>query len=286
MADARSNARARAASPSAPAFNPSPAAAQILLQKHQWQLPEANDESLVWFPKIDVIRGFPYDIGVFIGQLFGLPASLLGLVAYICTAPPRNVLCLTKYLVMLLARALLNAALIAALLAVMYAVMAGSSGFNLPKPGVEYLNPKSYSNLPVENTLLLTFSLLFFAQYFFAVFRPLFNVFLLALLASQLHPSLFAFAFHRYTSFATAAAASAVGAANLAVECLPALAAALLALFVLSYIANIILTLLCYFLWLLLLLPRFAAGFMVGVSTSFTYLLCALTLTYHPDHSW
>jgi hypothetical protein len=212
--------------------------------------------------------------------------SLLGILAYVCTAPPRNMLCLVKYLVLLLARSLLHAALIAALLAVMYASIAGSSGFNLQKPFVEYLNPKSYSNLPQEHLAAISFSLLFAAQYLFPVLRRLFNVFLLALLASRLHPSFAAHLLARCAAFASIVLASVGDAASLAADCMPALAAALLALLIVSYIANIVLTLLCYLLWLVFLPLRFVAGLVYGLSSSVAYLLCAVTLTYHPNHSW
>jgi hypothetical protein len=286
MAGVLSNARARAASPSAPAFNPSPAAAENTQQRRRWQPPVADDDSLASFSKIDIFRGFPFEIGVFVGGLVGLPVSLLGVLAYVCTAPPRNMLCLVKHLVLLLARSLLHAALIAALLAGMYALVAGSSGFNLPKPSIEYLNLKSYSNLPQEHLAALIFSLLFAAQYVFPVFRRLFNVFLLALLASTLHPTFVAHLLARCAAFASFVWASVGDAASLAADCLPDLAAALLALLIVSYIANIVLTLLHYLLWLIFLPPRFVAGLLYGLTSSFAYWLFAVTLTYHPSHSW
>jgi hypothetical protein len=90
----------------------------------------------------------------------------------------------------------------------------------------------------------------------------------------------------RCAAFASFVWASAGDAASLAADCLPALAASLLALLILSYIANIVITLLHYLLWLVFLPPRLAAGLLYGLTSSFAYLLCAVTLTYHPNHSW
>ena len=55
---------------------------------------------------------------------------------------------------------------------------------------------------------------------------------------------------------------------------------------VMFYLLDFMAWLLHICLWLLLFCPRFVIGILFGVVNSLEYTVCAVTLNYHPDHTW
>jgi hypothetical protein len=127
----------------------------------------------------------------------------------------------------------------------------------------------------------------FFVSHFIVPkLRAIFNLCIMSLLFKWLLPGLFerGMAWCEAVVGVTTAATQHSGA--FAADHAPAVLASVVAVLVVCCLTRIIARLLYLGLWLLLLVPRFVAGCVAGIAGSFQYVLCAITLTYHPNHSW
>lgn len=278
--------RARAASPSAAATNAAPADAVIVDHKRRWGVRTAQ-EHLESRRHFDAFSGFPFGAGVSLGEIAGFPLQLLGFIMYACTVLPRNILYVLKVIFLYLTRALLQAVLAAAALVFICYFIAVSFQFNpdfatLGSRLPQFTLPEGYS----MRTLALPAFFVSAALYFIPKFRALFNTLLLLLLAAWARREWFEQTVAWSSAIAYAVSSSAQTAVGLAAANSLAIITCLITLLVALYLLDFLGRLLHLCLWLLLFCPRFAAGFIFGVSSSLEYVLCALTLNYHPRHLW
>lgn len=278
--------RARAASPSAATTNAAPAAAGTVDHKHRWGVRTAQEhhESL---RHVDAFFGFPFGAGVSLGEIAGFPVQLLGFILYAFTVLPRNILYVLKVIFFHLTRALLQAVLAAAAFMLICYFIAVSFQFNpdfatLGSRLPQFTLPEGYS----MRTLALPAFFVSAALFFIPKFRALFNTLLLLLLVAWAQREWFEQSVAWCSAIAYAVSLLAQTAVSFAAANSLAIVTSLIALLVALYLLDFLGRLLHLCLWLLLFCPRFAAGFMFGVSSSLEYMLCALTLNYHPRHLW
>jgi hypothetical protein len=289
MPGVSSRLRARAASPSAAAAN---VAAEAPSEKNPLHSPA----------DCDAFYGFPFRAGYLVGRFWGIPCVIVGFIFYLITALPRNILNLVNVLFVRMSHAMLQVALLSAALSFIFIMVAlklrvdlSMSNFasNLLRdyaPEVYWAGGFNYA------AVLSVASIVAILTFFFVVkFRAL-NIFFVGLLAKWLLPNLSQrifdlFDIHRILNFFVTNVTSAAQALDQTASAPAAQYAAAVALLMLSmivarYLASAAGTLQYRCLWLLLFIPRFIVGCARGVSGSFEYALCAITLSYHPNHAW
>jgi hypothetical protein len=295
MQGAASKLRARAASPSAAGATAHAAAEGADRMRWGSQTPTERQSSSFG---CDAFFGLPFGAGVSFGKLVGCPLQLLGFLLYAAMLPPRFILQVVKAIFLFMTRAALQAMLAFALLITICILVAATFRFNLLDaiPGIigfripQFFLPETFGMGGMAPAAAGAFSfaltLLVAALYFIPKLRALSNLALLLLLASWLQPASLQRSLAWCASVAGAASALLQFAATLAAANAPAILATLIAVLVVLYLLDFIGRLLYLCLWLLLFCPRFIVGFCLGISSSCQYALCALTLNYHPSHSW
>jgi hypothetical protein len=279
MMSTSSKLRARAASPSS-------VAAESGDLNRRWSVPVATQRPASPF-ECDAFRGLPFGAGVFCGQIAGCPLQLLGFLMYVATALPRSIMHVIKVVFFHMIRALLHAIIAFAILVMICNCVAVFLGFNLISSSLGSRFPEVFSHSRYGMDRFAPAAIfLFAALYFIPKLRKLFNVIILLLLAPWLQPVWFERGVALCNMIAIVAWTCVEYTIAVAAENAAVILALLLVVLVMFYLLDFMAWLLNICLWLLLFCPRFVFGILFGVVNSLEYAVCAVTLTYHPDHSW
>jgi hypothetical protein len=271
MRGASSRLRARAASPSAAAANVAAEAPSVVEKNHLHSTADG-----------DAFYSFPFRAGFLVGRFLGIPCVIVGFIFYLIAALPRNILNLVNILFLRLSNAMLQVALLSAALSFIFILVALTLHADLSMPNFASHLLRDYApevhwaggfNYAVVASVV---SLVAISMFYFAVkLRTLFNVFVMGLLAKWLLPAL---SQRIFDLCATAAA--------LAAQHAPAVVLLMIFVIAACYLASAAGKLLHRCIWLLLFIPSFIVGCTRGVLSSCEYALCAITLSYHPNHAW